>query len=66
MTRGPQPARLRREERGYGRTDAGRRRTGRRGRPDEIAPSYAFLASGEAACITGQVLPTNGGTIVNG
>jgi NAD(P)-dependent dehydrogenase (short-subunit alcohol dehydrogenase family) len=39
---------------------------GRPGQPDEIAPSYAFLASEEAAYITGQVIHPNGGTVVNG
>lgn len=39
---------------------------GRRGQPDDVAPSYIFLASGDAAFITGQVLHPNGGTIVNG
>jgi NAD(P)-dependent dehydrogenase (short-subunit alcohol dehydrogenase family) len=34
--------------------------------PDEIAPSYVFLASGDAAMMTGQVLHPNGGKIVNG
>ncbi len=39
---------------------------GRRGEPDEIAPSYVFLASEDAAYMTGQVLHPNGGTVVNG
>jgi NAD(P)-dependent dehydrogenase (short-subunit alcohol dehydrogenase family) len=39
---------------------------GRRGQPDEVAPSYVFLASDAAAYMTGQVLHPNGGTIVNG
>jgi NAD(P)-dependent dehydrogenase (short-subunit alcohol dehydrogenase family) len=39
---------------------------GRPGQPDEIAPSYAFLASEEASYITGQVIHPNGGTVVNG
>ena len=39
---------------------------GRPGQPDEIAPSYVFLASEEAAYITGQVIHPNGGTVVNG
>ena len=34
--------------------------------PDEIASSFLFLASGDAAQITGQVLHPNGGLIVNG
>jgi NAD(P)-dependent dehydrogenase (short-subunit alcohol dehydrogenase family) len=33
--------------------------------PAEIAPCYVFLASKEAAFITGQVLHPNGGSIVN-
>ena len=39
---------------------------GRAGQPDEVAPSYIFLASSDAAFMTGQVLHPNGGTIVNG
>ncbi len=39
---------------------------GRRGEPDEVAPSYIFLASADASYISGQVLHPNGGTIVNG
>jgi NAD(P)-dependent dehydrogenase (short-subunit alcohol dehydrogenase family) len=34
--------------------------------PDEIAPSYIFLASDDAICMTGQVLHPNGGEIVGG
>lgn len=34
--------------------------------PSEIAPAYVFLASGDSAYITGQVLHPNGGEIVNG
>ena len=33
--------------------------------PIEIAPCYVFLASKEAAFITGQVLHPNGGSIIN-
>jgi NAD(P)-dependent dehydrogenase (short-subunit alcohol dehydrogenase family) len=33
--------------------------------PAEIAPCYVFLASKEAAFITGQVLHPNGGSIIN-
>ena len=36
------------------------------GQPEEIAPSYVFLASDDASYMTGQVLHPNGGTIVNG
>jgi NAD(P)-dependent dehydrogenase (short-subunit alcohol dehydrogenase family) len=32
---------------------------GRPAEPDEIAPSYIFLASGDSACMTGQVLRPN-------
>lgn len=39
---------------------------GRPGRPEEIAPSYVFLASEDASYMTGQVLHPNGGEIVNG
>ena len=39
---------------------------GRAGQPDEVAPSFIFLASEDASYITGQVLHPNGGTIVNG
>lgn len=38
----------------------------RPGQPDEVAPSYVFLASADASYITGQVLHPNGGTVVNG
>ncbi len=38
----------------------------RAGQPEEIAPSYVFLASDDASYITGQVLHPNGGTVVNG
>ena len=39
---------------------------GRAGQPEEIAPSYVFLASADSSYMTGQVLHPNGGTIVNG
>src|SRR5881398_90448 len=39
---------------------------GRPGQPEEIAPSYVFLASDDSSYMTGQVLHPNGGTIVNG
>lgn len=39
---------------------------GRPAHPDEIAPSFVFLASEDAACMTGQVLHPNGGDIVGG
>ena len=39
---------------------------GRPGQPEEVAPSYVFLASDDSSYMTGQVLHPNGGTIVNG
>lgn len=39
---------------------------GRAGEPDEVAPSYVFLASKDASYMTGQILHPNGGEIVNG
>ena len=39
---------------------------GRAGQPEEIAPSYVFLASDDSSYMTGQILHPNGGTIVNG
>ncbi|AKJ29556.1 SDR family oxidoreductase [Caldimonas brevitalea] len=39
---------------------------GRPGQPDEISPSYVFLASADASYMTGQVLHPNGGEIING
>jgi len=38
----------------------------RPGQPDEIAPSFVFLASADSVYMTGQVLHPNGGEIVNG
>jgi NAD(P)-dependent dehydrogenase (short-subunit alcohol dehydrogenase family) len=38
---------------------------GRAGEPDEIAPAYVFLASGDASYMTGQVLHPNGGEVLN-
>lgn len=37
---------------------------GRPGQPEEIAPSYVFLASDDASYMTGQVLHPNGGEMV--
>jgi len=39
---------------------------GRPGQPEEIAPSYVFLASDDSSYMTGQILHPNGGTVVNG
>jgi NAD(P)-dependent dehydrogenase (short-subunit alcohol dehydrogenase family) len=39
---------------------------GRAGEPEEVAPSYLFLACDDASYMTGQVLHPNGGEIVNG
>jgi NAD(P)-dependent dehydrogenase (short-subunit alcohol dehydrogenase family) len=39
---------------------------GRPGQPEEVAPSYVFLASDDASYMTGQVLHPNGGEIING
>ena len=38
----------------------------RAGQPDEVAPSYVFLASSDSSYISGQVLHPNGGEVVNG
>ncbi len=38
----------------------------RAGQPDEVAPSFIFLASQDASYITGQVIHPNGGTIIGG
>jgi NAD(P)-dependent dehydrogenase (short-subunit alcohol dehydrogenase family) len=37
----------------------------RAGQPEEVAPSYVFLASDDSSYFTGQVLHPNGGEIVN-
>jgi NAD(P)-dependent dehydrogenase (short-subunit alcohol dehydrogenase family) len=39
---------------------------GRPGEPEEVAPSYVFLASDDGSYMTGQVLHPNGGEVVNG
>ncbi|MDQ4074799.1 MAG: SDR family oxidoreductase [Chloroflexota bacterium] len=39
---------------------------GRPGQPEEVAPSYVFLASDDSSYMTGQVLHPNGGEIVGG
>lgn len=38
----------------------------RPGQPEEVAPSYVFLASDDSSYMSGQVLHPNGGTVVNG
>lgn len=37
----------------------------RAGQPDEVAPSYVFLAAQDSSYISGQVLHPNGGEIIN-
>ena len=36
----------------------------RAGQPNEVAPSYVFLASEDASYISGQILHPNGGKVV--
>jgi NAD(P)-dependent dehydrogenase (short-subunit alcohol dehydrogenase family) len=38
----------------------------RPGQPNEVAPSFLFLACEDSSYMTGQVLHPNGGTVVNG
>jgi len=38
----------------------------RAGQPEELAPSYVFLACEDSSYMTGQILHVNGGEIVNG
>lgn len=38
----------------------------RAGQPEEVAPSFVFLASDDASYFAGQVLHPNGGTVING
>ena len=38
----------------------------RAGQPEEVAPSYVFLASSDSSFMSGQVLHINGGDIING
>jgi NAD(P)-dependent dehydrogenase (short-subunit alcohol dehydrogenase family) len=38
----------------------------RPGQPEEIAPSFVFLASDDASYMTGQILHPNGGSVING
>jgi NAD(P)-dependent dehydrogenase (short-subunit alcohol dehydrogenase family) len=39
---------------------------GRAGQPNEVAPSFLFLASEDSRYMTGQILHPNGGEIING
>ena len=39
---------------------------GRPGQPEEVAPSFVFLASDDSSYITGQILHPNGGSVING
>ena len=39
---------------------------GRVGQPEEVAPSYVFLASSDSSYMSGQVLHPNGGNVVGG
>ena len=38
----------------------------RAGQPEEVAPSYVFLASDDSSYMAGQILHPNGGKVVNG
>ncbi|WP_100372555.1 SDR family oxidoreductase [Bacillus sp. FJAT-45037] len=38
----------------------------RAGQPEELAPSYVYLASEDSSYVSGQMLHVNGGAIVNG
>ena len=38
----------------------------RPGQPEEVAPSYVFLACDDSSYMTGQILHPNGGSVVNG
>lgn len=38
----------------------------RPGQPQELAPSYVYLASADSSYVTGQILHVNGGEIING
>jgi NAD(P)-dependent dehydrogenase (short-subunit alcohol dehydrogenase family) len=38
----------------------------RAGQPEEVAPSYVFLAARDSSYMTGQIIHPNGGEIING
>jgi NAD(P)-dependent dehydrogenase (short-subunit alcohol dehydrogenase family) len=38
---------------------------GRPGQPEEVAPSFVFLASDDSSYMSGQVIHPNGGEVVN-
>lgn len=38
----------------------------RPGQPEEVAPSFVFLASNDSSYMTGQILHPNGGSVING
>jgi NAD(P)-dependent dehydrogenase (short-subunit alcohol dehydrogenase family) len=38
----------------------------RAGQPEEVAPSYVFLASDDSSYMTGQMIHVNGGVVLNG
>ncbi len=38
----------------------------RAGQPEELAPSYVFLACADSSYMAGQILHVNGGDVVNG
>jgi len=38
---------------------------GRPGQPEEVAPTYVFLASKDSSYYTGQTFHPNGGKIIN-
>ncbi len=38
----------------------------RPGQPEEVAPSFVFLASDDSSYMTGQILHPNGGSVING
>jgi NAD(P)-dependent dehydrogenase (short-subunit alcohol dehydrogenase family) len=37
----------------------------RPGQPEEVAPAYVYLASGDSSYVTGQTIHVNGGSVVN-